>query len=392
MDVMALTILRTQAVHWSGKILDTLGVLHVISGNLIDIPGHRLFVAEACSGINSTISSMAFAVGCAAVLRRGLVHLVLLALFGLLFAIVCNILRITAGAVFLQWWEFDLINGWKHETVGLIIFAACVGLILSFDQFLHFLLKPVHDRPALPICNTGFNWPRVTWPVRGFAAAACLATAGGLLFVAPHVTWAAPMWAHGNLPESATFTVPDRIGNWERIKSATELRAETEGVKSEFWTYSQGGGGGGNVRVIIALDFPFPGYHDLAFCYHVQGWTTDTRGTVDDGKGQIELIELSRSAGKATLYFVLFDESGRWLVHTMDESFRGNLWRRLTTLRRPEVDSKPAYQMQALVYRDRPLSPEDREQVQALFREIRFHLARQLAAQLPPDSARKAIP
>src|SRR4051794_22716839 len=75
---------------------------------------------------------------------RRLVHGVVLAGLAVLFAVACNVLRISAGAACLEWWSYDLINGWKHETIGLIVFGMCVVLVLSADQLLMFLTRPVY--------------------------------------------------------------------------------------------------------------------------------------------------------------------------------------------------------------------------------------------------------
>src|SRR5204862_2406378 len=51
--------LRVLAVNWSSHLLDLLGVTHSQSGNIIELPGQKLLVEEACSRINSVLVTMA---------------------------------------------------------------------------------------------------------------------------------------------------------------------------------------------------------------------------------------------------------------------------------------------------------------------------------------------
>ena len=372
LDSRVLTALRQVAVVWSGKVLDTLGVLHVVSGNLIEIPGHRLFVSEACSGIHSTVSALAFAVIAAMFLRRGALHTALLALLAVVYAIVGNVIRIAAGTALLQWCNYDIISGWKHETAGMLIFGFCVALILSTDQLLAFLLRPMHEKPVTR--RTGpVVWPRVSWPICGLAAMSLAAAAAGAVLIAPKVTWSAPHWGKSSIPPTAKCTLPDAIGPWTRTPIPPGLTAETEAVKTDLWPYSNG-----RLHVVVALDYPYPQYHDLALCYQVQGWNVTSRRFVVDALGPSEELELNRSTGNASLIFASFDERGRWLVANQNQSLKEQLIRRFTDLDRPEVDPRPNYQMQLLTNRSDPLSADDREQMEGLFREVRGDLARQI--------------
>jgi hypothetical protein len=218
-----------------------------------------------------------------------------------------------------------------------------------------------------------FAWPRVSWSIRGLAVMSLAVAVAGVILIAPKVTWSAPLWGKSSIPPTARFTLSDTIGPWTRTPLPPGLTAETEAVKSDFWPYTNG-----RLHVVVALDYPYPQYHDLALCYQVQGWNVTGRRLVTDALGPSEDLELNRSTGNASLMFASFDERGRWLVANQDQSLTQQLIRRFTDLDRPEVDPRPGYQMQVLTNRNDPLSADDRQQIEGLFREVRRSLSRQL--------------
>jgi exosortase len=70
--------LQRVAVQKSSALLDMLHVPHVRTGTVIEIPGHRLMIEEACSGINSLLSVIAFTLLFAFLKRRSAIVIVLL--------------------------------------------------------------------------------------------------------------------------------------------------------------------------------------------------------------------------------------------------------------------------------------------------------------------------
>lgn len=374
-DDRLLLWLRSVAVHWSSRILDAVGVLHVVSGNLIEIPGHRLFVAEACSGINSTMSSIAFAVACAMFRRRGVTPTVLLTMLAVLFAVAGNILRISLGTALLAWFNFDLITGWKHETSGLLIFALCAALILSADRLVDFVLggSPKWRNPAY------FDWPNVTWRIKSLLGIYVAVSVAAAVLIAPHVIWIWPQAGPSSLPDTAAFVLPAQVEGWTQAELPTDSHAETTGKKSQYWSFTKG-----PARVIIALDYPFMAYHDLTDCYQGQGWTVQSRTVKSDALSPLEEVKLARLGTTATLLFALQDERSRWLVSTEDRPFRERLLGRLALSGRADSDPRPSYQMQAFFSEDHPPSADEEAQIEALFREVRKTLSKQLMLQLPP--------
>ncbi len=147
----------------SSLVLDGLGVLHLLSGNVVTLPDRELFVDEACSGIISVMSVIACAAMLAVWRHRPLLHMLLLVGFGVGCAMIMNVVRITTVAVALDWYGKDWTSGWPHEVVSLAAFMGTFVLLLSADVALVGLLAKVPDNDvALP------TWKGVKRAVRGW--------------------------------------------------------------------------------------------------------------------------------------------------------------------------------------------------------------------------------
>ena len=131
--------LRVLAVHASSRVLDLVALPHLITGTVIEIPGHRLLVEEACSGINSLLSVMAFTILYGIWQRRRAWFTAVLTVAAATFVLCANIARITLGAILVHFWKIDILTGTGHELLGMLLFAVCLGLVVSFDRFLLFL-------------------------------------------------------------------------------------------------------------------------------------------------------------------------------------------------------------------------------------------------------------
>src|SRR5205823_3954299 len=59
LDQNLITSLQPLTARGSSVLLDQLGVFHVRAGNVIEVPGKRLMVEDACSGIHSLFAVLA---------------------------------------------------------------------------------------------------------------------------------------------------------------------------------------------------------------------------------------------------------------------------------------------------------------------------------------------
>lgn len=381
------TRLRLWAVYASSRLLDLFSVPHVVTGTLIDIPGHRLLIEEACSGINSLMSVIAFSLLYGFWQRRRAAVIVSLTCAAAGFVLCANIVRITLGAVLVHYWQVDILAGSAHEMLGIVLFAVSLGLVISFDRFL-LLVLPRSQRESSPAAP-----PTEPADLRALARSASGGgRAGAVMWWAAAIAFAVlgialqvrvgNAWATSRLGDEAAFSLPAQIGPWQRVEGEGTLsgRPETDGRKSHFWVYRSG-----DVTAGVAMDYPFSGFHDATLCYATAGWIISGRAEVASRAGQFDGfydVRMSKPLISGELLFALFDEHGRPPVSSPAiaggfGNIRGDL-----QLSKEKALALPTYQVQTLTLGYTPLTPEQHVKVRGLFLAARQELARQLTAQL----------
>jgi exosortase/archaeosortase family protein len=144
-------VIRLQQIttSMSSVALDLLGVPHAIENNVIRLASRDLFVAEACSGIQSVFTLMFMATLVVAINRRLLWLTPIYVVIAMLLAIFANVLRVTTVAVGDVWLGMDLADGWQHDLIGYAALGLGCLFLLSFDQLLVALLHPIQEGPGL---------------------------------------------------------------------------------------------------------------------------------------------------------------------------------------------------------------------------------------------------
>jgi len=142
---VALRGITTQA---TSRVLDLFGQLHVSYMNVIEVPQKSLFIADACSGVHSLFVLLAASLFWALLYRRSAIHTLLLMTTTVGVVLLENITRLVVTVLALPW-RIDLSSGPDHTALGLILFLASAGLIVSTDQLLLFLLPQRGVRTAL---------------------------------------------------------------------------------------------------------------------------------------------------------------------------------------------------------------------------------------------------
>lgn len=397
--IMALTVMRPPmdldgrltmklqaiATKWSSVALDAIGVTHALSGNVIEIPRERLMVEEACSGINSILSTTAVCLFFCLWQRRRALHILVMLAMTVGFVLLGNVTRIVSGAWLRYEYNFDILSGWKHEAVGLILFAGYLGLILSADQLMMFLFgpgrEPAEDRmvPAKPPPSPPAEklelrrGPR--WPAYAVGVAFGLL---GLAQLGQGVMELRYNFAQASIDERIlpALHLPPELAGWRMVDSpgGGPHQIEISGVRSQAWHFRRGGD-----IATVALDYPFRGYHDVTICYVGNGWEVFGKRTHQasesrDGAPSIE-VKLQKSMGtRGSLWFATLDQRGNWV----DGSVVGrNLAERFR-----EKTSSTTYRIQVLATSFLPLTPETEESVAELFTQARAILSQQLMAEL----------
>jgi exosortase len=100
-------------------------------GNILDVGGHRVMVAEACSGIRYLLPLAFMAVLIAYFADRRVWMRAVMAALAMPLAILANAVRVAASAA-----VPTLAEGTPHEMIGLVIFVACLAMLMLCAKWL----------------------------------------------------------------------------------------------------------------------------------------------------------------------------------------------------------------------------------------------------------------
>ncbi len=121
--------LQFKASALGTKLLEWRQVPVALSGNIIQIPGHQLFVTEACSGLRSLNALLALSVLMGGLwLSRSLSRL-LLVLVAIPIAILLNGVRVFLTGFLVYFVDPKLGEGFMHVTEGWLLFVVSLLLI-----------------------------------------------------------------------------------------------------------------------------------------------------------------------------------------------------------------------------------------------------------------------
>lgn len=141
------------AIHWlqrvttsvASQVLNFFGFLHVRAGNVLEFPGKRFLVEEACSGVQSLFTVLFLAAVIACGYRRKFFHALLLLASAACFAGVMNVIRVSSIAVAWSEFQLDLSSGWQHDVIGYMALCCAAVLVYSADAAICFVCSPVPD-------------------------------------------------------------------------------------------------------------------------------------------------------------------------------------------------------------------------------------------------------
>lgn len=426
-DATLVQWLQRGAAYMASRLLDFVGIRHVLQGTIIELSDRQLFVEEACSGIQS-LFSLTFAAAFLAVWnRRSGIHVWTLVTFAAFWALVCNIARIFLIVYCLKTQHIDLTAGWYHDLLGFALYGFAIVMLLAYDQFCLFLYGPIlyPDNLPTPLADRWNHWvaglprktdtvqadsglppasPRLRWSPTVVLVTLVVLCAGG----AQATVLALPLIPRPDENTQITFdpvetvtreTLPEHVGAWSlaTFEDVQRTAESQQGQHSKIWVYDAG-----NHNVMVSLDFPFATSHDLSTCYRNKGWNvTGERVLTQTGPAphfgewtatEVEMTQPLQSDGY--LLFSSFDGSGRvvappaYVASKLDSlvgRFRtAPLWELLRdpqTVRPLQCD---VYQLQMFVMSESPLSDAEREAMQRQFFVIRDELHRRWFSQDRP--------
>ncbi len=143
LDELLIQRLQDLTTALASVMLDIFGVSHAIEGNIIKLAERELFVAEACSGIQSVFTLAFLASLLIAFLRRRLWLAPFYFAIAILLAVAGNTVRVTTVALAEVWNGTDLSSGFSHDLLGYTTLALAAALLLSFDRLIITLLHPI---------------------------------------------------------------------------------------------------------------------------------------------------------------------------------------------------------------------------------------------------------
>jgi len=401
LDHTLVTKLQAATTRISSATLDVLGVTHVTQGNVIEIPGQSLFVEEACSGINSLFSILACTLFYLLWTRRhGFVWFFLL-LSAPLWVLAANACRVVLTVVLQSRWEIAADTGWLHDFLGFAAFALAVLLLFATERLLTFysavLLRRRSSPPATP---SGTSVPARAAPDVMRATRWRVPAGVALLLLLGQVPTIARQGRdfsaaiRGLTPaELGLEFLPQKQGYWSRqgFERIDRARRSDSGEHSQVWKYA-----GSAERVIVSLDYPFLGWHELSECYAVQGWHLEMREAREATADQPPYVELTLSnpaTGRyGKVWFALFAREGRFLSPTSTDPLEDLQTRFATQLRGlslwggGEERDLPSYQTQLFLETYGPPSANAVTAGRTLFLTTLDKLTRDSAALLVPDS------
>ena len=121
--------LQLEASALGAAMLDVLHVPVLLAGNIIRLPGHDLFVAEACSGLRSLTALLTLGVLLSATALEHPVSRGFLLLAALPIAIAINAVRVFVTGFAVYYISPDAGSGVLHATEGWLMFLAAFGLL-----------------------------------------------------------------------------------------------------------------------------------------------------------------------------------------------------------------------------------------------------------------------
>ena len=404
-DQILVRSLQSLSTNVSSWLMDITNILHVQSGNVIDIESKSLFVEEACSGVDSQYALMAVAGTLLLVGRAGLFVSLVTIVTVPLWAILGNLLRIYSIVIGIEYFGIDLSAGTLHTVLGLATFSLAAWAHWSSVQFLNWLsLAPTNASHTMGLSEL----PKETDPPKKVGQTVSVKTEcisellprwalvlPAALLLATPVLAATALFSQLNsmsLPKLEAETasllpskndLPRSQAGGQMIEFSIQERGRDDlmGQHSRVWSFSNE-----DISQTLSLDLPFRNWHELWGCYELTGWVIRKRDMVTlDGNGQLMdwpyfEIQLENAVGEfAVLQFSHFLKHGEPFVYNHADARAGyadrdNRWIIPTVVKQLRLMQEPepvTFQFQLL---SRTLEPATEEQIVAfrsLFLEAR---------------------
>lgn len=322
----------------SSVLLDLLSIPHAVNNNVIQLTTRELFVAEACSGIQSVFTLMFLATLLIVLNRRPLWLAPVYILIATLLAIAGNVVRVSMVAIGDVWFNLDLAIGWEHELVGYFALGMGILFLLSFDQMLVSMMHPVEtessernpiidiwnhlsaarlEEDALPIeVSTSDDesglWS-MTWPRRIIVSACCVVCLASLVQAYNIET---PKYLQRTASEAFFQPNPELFRDSLSVLSVTSHDVARGGSNprlgdnADIWTCDFLGT---KEEAQFVVSQPYREWHELCVCYENLEWRR-IRREIQSSKGNesepFVLAQFRRGNNSSYLLYSAISEEG----------------------------------------------------------------------------------
>jgi exosortase len=336
----------------ASSLLELASVPHLLEGNTIEVRSGKLFVDEACSGVDSLYAMLAIAVLVALWHGNGLLISACTIVTVPMWAWLGNTLRLFTIAYLLDVYQIDLLHGWKHTMLGLALFGISFGLFAVTAQALTQLFSPFPTPSVNPgslhaLFNQFVGWPlpqrtnaskgrkKETPIVVDQNASSVTVFRFGLIlslvFVSILGVTSLKTMGYGRSDGNSLATLPsippekvvasfqetqlkEVLGEVAKFEIAHRETGSFFGEHSAVWIKKEGGR-----DITLSLDFPFVGFHSLEVCYTSTG-NDLIEPVVERRFNDVDLVvnyaRFTNSSGlNSFLYYVEFDQAGRLIAN-----------------------------------------------------------------------------
>ncbi len=128
--------LKGLVIQASVAILQAAGYSVAATGNRLFVPGHELFVADACSGLTSIVTLLPLGVIVAYLLSHGVWRRLLIVACVVPIALVANLARVIVTVALVASHGIGYAEGLLHESFGLVTFLAGTVTLLLVAKLL----------------------------------------------------------------------------------------------------------------------------------------------------------------------------------------------------------------------------------------------------------------
>lgn len=366
-DTDLIHYLQYQSSRLLSAALDGMGIVNVPAGNVFEILSKKLFVDEACSGVDSLYALLACSLFIFLLYRAKWIVAVLALPLVFVWASCGNFIRLLIIVLGLEWFQVDLSTGIGHSIIGLVAFVISFGCDLAFiTAATAFFESPRRSKK-----------PKAIEKVKPIIQNAPMTFAGAVAFVAltfcgfGAIGFSAlrtrSLQSFPEIPKPLVEQVfnqgqlPEQIGPWKmRSFQIVEREANnTMGHYSAVWLYVKE-----DTMLTVSADFPFRGFHRLDFCYTSAGWSivSDLRREklAFDERGTVEIRDMTNQQNNhAHLVYTLFEANGT------PAPWKGVGIRGFERLEQSILDPI-TYQVQCIAEASHPISEADRQAVYAI--------------------------